>query len=245
MQIYALHGFLGHPSDWSNLDIPVIPVDIHTICPPESNLWEWAKHFNDSILIGNRPRILMGYSLGGRLACHAILQNPKLWTGAIIISAHLGLKSQKDKSQRIQHDESWIKRFEGEPWDSVMSAWNSQEVFRRSQYSFERKEQEITRSQITHALRFWSLGNQDDLTSSIAEADLPILWVAGKNDLAYASSADSLSLSHPKSQIWLAPDAGHRVPWECPELFQGQLRQFIERILYDENGRIMESHQTV
>lgn len=224
--VYALHGFLGLPTDWKSTLPGVNPVDVVQVGhPTETGLWEWAECFNDLAAKGSHRRVLIGYSLGGRLALHALLHNPALWSAAILISAHPGLKSAEECSDRVQKDRSWAERFEKESWGSLMQAWNAQELF--AGHKFEREESHFSRHVLAETLRCWSLGKQENLINRLQGLELPILWIAGENDVRYSALAHSLSLNHPQSQIWVAPDVGHRVPWTSKS-FQQIVSNFIE-----------------
>ncbi len=101
-----------------------------------------------------------------------------------IISAHPGLQSAQEKALRLAADETWSERFKVEPWQQLMSSWNSQAVFAKSSVSFKREEGAYSRQALASALKNWSLGEQDDLTSFIKDIKIPILW-----RLVLASSA--------------------------------------------------------
>lgn len=226
----ALHGFLGKPTDWTELlrDSP-ISGNLHAIdlSRPLLDLEEWGKHFNSVVKSEEKsPNILMGYSLGGRLALHALIQQPDLWDAAIIISAHLGLESEEAKQQRKLSDEHWAKRFETESWDSLIKAWNQQALFNNDSY-FERKEMDYDRAILADFIRIWSLANQTYLLPNLNALKMPILWIAGEKDFSYAEQAKKLVLQHPQSRVWIAPEAGHRVPWQKPKQFLETLNYFI------------------
>lgn len=221
--LFAIHGFLGLPSDWSG----ILPTNsLHAIDlfqGPVIKFHEWADKFNLSIT--TKKNLLIGYSMGGRLALHALLQNPSLWSGAIIISAHPGLKDSEDHEKRIVNDLKWSKRFQNEPWETLLKDWNAQEVF-HGMPTFERKETQYSRKSLAEALEEWSLGKQENLKEDIEKLNLPILWIAGERDKKYVCIAESMQFCHPKSQTWIAPDCAHRVPWESPSLFLEQVKQF-------------------
>src|SRR5258708_3665465 len=97
--IYALHGVLGLASDWDFLKSRMHEHDFEA-----EDLWKsfsgtdlktWAEQKSQALIHqtsqGSGPRILLGYSLGGRLAMHLLLAQPKLWDAAIFISANPGL----------------------------------------------------------------------------------------------------------------------------------------------------------
>lgn len=212
MSIYALHGFLGRPSDWQESLPQAIAVDLFQA--PIKSFEEWAKQFNDSVPEGS---LLVGYSLGGRLALHALQENPIKWKGAVIISAHPGLPVA-DRPQRVIHDKKWAKRFLNDPWEKVMNDWNSQPVF--SGHQIERREEEFDRAILSSVLEQWSLGKQTEL--DVSSLPMPLLWITGEKEHKKCPI-----FANPRSKVWIAPGAGHRVPWESGE-FREQLQDFLE-----------------
>lgn len=222
--IHALHGFLGKPTDWNFLGNNTVAHDILKVSIPHKSMWEWANRFNQE-----SKGVLLGYSLGGRLAMHALLQRPDLWWAAIIVSAHPKLLSNRE--ERLKSDEEWAMRFESEPWDSLIEAWNGNDVFCNAESPFERKERDYSRSELADILRYWSLAHQEDLSDQISQLNIPILWVAGENDSRYAAQAKEMKLRHPNSKIWISPQTGHRVPWESQKLFCEQLNFFLEKLI--------------
>lgn len=227
LHLYALHGFLGHPSDWTILgDFNYYPVEL--FADAKLSFQEFAKQFNQ--FIETEHNILMGYSLGGRLAMHALLEDKRRWSGAVFISAHSGLVDQKQKKQRQQLDQEWAQRFLIEDWDSLIDAWNAQPVFAGSHSKFERTESLFSRKLLNSALINWSLGKQEDLSPRLAELDIPILWIAGNNDEAHKKLALKQTFRHPDSRIYLAPNAGHRVPWDATSDFVHEIKLFLSKL---------------
>lgn len=218
--MWGIPGFLGLPSDWNFLE-NVTPVDTHAF--QWNSLSNWGAQFNQQI---KSPSILIGYSLGGRLALHALLNNPKLWKGAVIISTHPGLTDSNEKIKRLEHDRRWAKRFEQEEWGSLMDSWNSQEVFSHD-LPIERKEKDYQRSQLAQTLLNGSLRMQEDLRYPISQLDLPILWMTGSKDDHYSKLAQSLAFKHPLSKWIKVEGAGHRIPWSKPVLFKEHIVDFI------------------
>lgn len=239
---YALHGFLGTPADWDFLhksrrlfegdaeavDLFSWPIDSHS---------EWAQHFNRYVRehsLGSK-KCLIGYSLGGRLALHCLLQDPSLWDAAILISTHCGLVSEGQKRERRQVDESWAKRFQTLEWEPLMKAWNAQEVFRNARTVCTRREEEFSRERLSAALRCLSLANQEPLWELVGKLPLPILWITGKEDLKFTELAKKVHLKDPLSKMCAIVSAGHRVPWENPEQFIEEVEAFL-RVIEKERG---------
>jgi 2-succinyl-6-hydroxy-2,4-cyclohexadiene-1-carboxylate synthase len=231
--IYALHGFLGQCSDWDGIDFStaaeLLKIDIFNINPPYEGLSNWGKAFNESTKNQEGYKILMGYSLGGRLALHTLLDNPSQWKAAIFISTNTGLESDELKERRVASDLEWAARFEHENWESVMAAWNEQDVFKSTHSPF-RNEKNSSRHLLASALVGWSLGRQDNLVKDLEALPIPILWVVGSRDKAYFEKAQSLRFLHPKSSVWFALDAGHRILWEQPHQLKQKIQEFISKL---------------
>ena len=234
--LYALHGTLGTPCDWDFLGDNFLGDSLHKVSLFEKwkepiKLWEWAADFNASLPIKEEGQIniLMGYSLGGRLALHALLQNPDLWDGAIIISTNPGLKTEEERTCRLHDDLKWSHQLKNLGWEDFMSLWNNQEVLRGTP-QIPRFEQDYDKKAIANAMTHWSIGLQEDLREEISTLSLPILWIVGANDTKYVQNSESLSFKNPLSSKVVFSETGHRVPWEQPEPFKSSLNHFIEKV---------------
>lgn len=231
MRIFALHGFLGSPDDWNILSGNVgLRHDLNTpdlfASMPNGSMQEWAKAFNRHVAKSDTSRkgsVLIGYSLGGRLALHALVEDPSLWSGAVIVSAQSGLADEKEKQARLETDKRWAARLEQEEWLRWIDDWNAQAIFRHDP-SMERRQPPKERQQMhAFALQNWSLGRQNDLSRELSLLNLPILWMVGAKDDKYLLEAGGMSFSHPLSRKAVIEGAGHRVPW-------GKTKEFIEHI---------------
>lgn len=255
MNIIALHGFLGRPDDWHRLfqghalQDHVKAIDLFKDVPI-SDLCDWAGEFNR--YVGGRGtssgrgmgkgkgtksgkgtgKVLLGYSLGARLALHALLQKPESWDAAVIISGHMGLASEEERAKRKEVDEHWARRFENDRWETLLRDWNGREVFQKDTFHFVRNEEDYVRSTLALALRKWSLSNQERLTDRICQLPIPILWIAGEEDHTYARQALQVqdTFAHPLSKVVVVPQAGHRMPWQYPQQFVSEISNFFSLI---------------
>lgn len=239
--LFALHGFLGLPTDWEILkgkmldSVQVIPIDLfnssniyvdHNLKGAARELNLFAKKNSSS------PRILMGYSLGGRLSLHALIDSPNVWQGAIIISAHPGLVTKEEKEERLKLDSNWEKLFASAEWNALLSTWNQQAIF-TTQTSTPRFEKDFSRETLCKVLKKWSLSQQDNLRDQIGKLTIPILWIVGANDRKYVNIAKDIQLQNPLSNIWIAPHASHRVPWDMTDDFLLRINSFFQTINSD------------
>lgn len=228
MKLYALGGFLAEPGDWEGVAATVI--DPYEVKEPSSDggLWSWARAFNESIGEAEE-KVLMGYSLGGRLALHALLDSPSKWGGAVFISCHPGLESPKERIVRGDNDRMWADRFLTLPWQDVMEKWNAQPCFYNST-TLVRQESSHCRERLADTLTSWSLANQENLIERIGLVDTPILWLVGASDHQFVALAKSLTFKNPLSQVLIIPNSGHRLIWDAPLLFKEAINQWMETL---------------
>ncbi len=229
-----IHGFLGRAADWDRVvsqQFRKVAWDLFAR-GQENQRWDLpllAERVNGDASVESAPRVLIGYSLGGRIALHALLDRPQAWSGAVIISAHPGLSNPSEKIERIQSDEAWARRFETENWEALMASWNAQGVFARGD-RLERFEEDFSRVSLAGALRGCSLGLQRDLRQELKKLDLPILWMVGEKDQKYLGLARDFANSHPRVELEVVAEAAHRVPWDRPIEFGLRLERFLRRL---------------
>jgi 2-succinyl-6-hydroxy-2,4-cyclohexadiene-1-carboxylate synthase len=249
--VLALHGFLGLPSDWMPFVESLADRNGHKLPWRALDLWsEFARvrEGEDAFAAvaraivaeadclardGGKP-IILGYSMGGRLAMRAVVERPSAFAGAIFVSAHPGLPAAAEsaRAERVRGDEAWARRFEGrEPWPALLAAWNSQPVFQGSQAPAgnAREEARFGRDILAAALRRWGLGRQGDLRSALAAPAAPrSLWLSGERDARFAQA---MSEGAGGNGTWLSlAGAGHRAPWDRPGAFAQAAQMFIERL---------------
>jgi pimeloyl-ACP methyl ester carboxylesterase len=122
--------------------------------------------------------VLLGYSMGGRLALD-LLQRRR-FDKAVIISAVLNAP----EVARRARDEEWARRFETEEWASLMRAWNAQEVF--GGHIVDRREEDFDRAELARQLREYSPAVLEP--PQLERIETPILWVAGERDAKTSTS---------------------------------------------------------
>lgn len=197
--ITCLHGFLGSPRDWDFLREAGFTIET----PPLDS-------------IPDRGDVLLGYSLGGRLALQALL-NGAHYKRAILVSTGLGIEDENARAARRASDAAWAQRFENEDFETVMRDWNAQPVLAGPAFARTRGDYD------PRALREWSSGALPPLASRLHELTIPTLWIAGARDAKYVAEAHR-GASIARGRVAIVDDAGHRVPWERPAEFIKILR---------------------
>ena len=223
-RVFFLHGFLGRPSDWrpvqSQINLSSTAIDLFgdERWSPQSSIRQWGPKFNSALeeALGNQEseqNILVGYSMGGRLALGAFFADNSVWNKLILVSSNPGIESQ-EISERKKFDTQWAHRFLNEDWKSLIEAWNGQPVFHGSANEPLRLENDFRREDLAQALTNWSLSEQEDFRDRMDRKE--ILMVCGAQDQKYQKMAEELKAKSPSLQLQIVKGSGHRVLFDQP-----------------------------
>jgi 2-succinyl-6-hydroxy-2,4-cyclohexadiene-1-carboxylate synthase len=244
-KLWFLHGNLQTPKVWTQykdtftyledngnvLHFDVEMVDLWV--QGTDGLLPWAEHFSNAVAEKqehhNQSDWLVGYSLGGRLALHAVLQQPSLWAGAIIVGADAGFASGQEKIKRLRADQVWGRRFLDEPWDDLAREWDAQPIFAGRSNSAPRDEHDFNRNQVSHMFDVFSNGRQQNLIPALSQlSSPPILYVSGEEDPKYCEIGRRLGKTCQTVTHAVISSAAHRVPWENQGMFTQVVQDFIK-----------------
>jgi 2-succinyl-6-hydroxy-2,4-cyclohexadiene-1-carboxylate synthase len=222
MFICALHGFLGQPQDFNALNIPEIKaLDIFRthICSLEA----WSRRLNNLLPPAS---LIMGYSMGGRLTLNCLVRSPERFRAAIILAAHPGIAQKEVRLKRYEADKIWSKHFLEEPWEVLMKSWHAQPTLLSSELVI-RKERDFDRQELARALRYFSLGSQENLIPEINQLEMPILWL---NPQEEAHNLAGLRLKNPLSRLFYMPLGGHRFMMSEAKMTSQLITNFINSL---------------
>lgn len=241
IQCWCLHGAVGSHSDWRDVSAGLAT---HKISTRSVDLWrfldccpmpmpEFASALNAEAAGDiSRPagRVLVGYSMGGRLALHSLMANPGPWSAAVIISAHPGLEDPAERQARSAHDAAWAaKAFTGQ-WPAFLAEWDAQPILAggpprdpRVANTLANRRREIARSFVD-----WSLGAQVPLWDALPSISMPVLWVTGERDEKFHTLAQRAAALMPHARHTVAPGIGHRVHVEAPVWLANAISNFLQ-----------------
>ncbi len=261
--IWCLHGAVGMAEDWRGFSVPgwaVKRVDLWRFldcCP--MGMAAFGKALNEEAAAVSGRKVLLGYSMGGRLGLHALLgeagggspprrpaasRRSHPWDAAVMVSAHPGLESRDERVARREKDAEWAARALKGEWQSFLGEWEGQPVLKDGGSRIadcglemaDRAKLEGRRRSVARSFVDWSLGAQEPLWGRLEEIACPLLWVAGERDGKFRGlieeacrrAAATTACPEPEQRSWIAPGAGHRVPWESAA-FPAKVGEFLER----------------
>ena len=241
IECWCLHGSVGLAADWRALSeglargqISTRAVDLWRFleCEPMP-IEKFGAAFNaDASGNTNRgPRILIGYSMGGRLALHALLEKDHPWKAAVIIGAHPGLEGEAERAARAGSDAEWASKALLSNWSDFLDAWNAQPVLQGAAIhdGKDRSRLQLRRREIARSFVDWSLGHQQSLWDRLGEIDIPVLWIAGEEDDKFKAIGERACSLIPDARFETAPQSGHRVPWQAADWLADQVGHFVLR----------------
>lgn len=240
--IWCLHGMMGEAADWDGFrweGWAVRKVDLwrYLACEP-MGLERFGAVLNREMEaareLGGGNQVLMGYSMGGRLALQAVAGGGK-WDGLVVVAAHPGLEDGEERRERREADAEWAARVMKDEWGDVVDAWLGQglwrvgkgvgEAWRERRMGLVRRRREVARSLVS-----WSVGEQRPVWAEMRGWDFPVLWMVGGEDRKFRELAERAVGVLPRAELWVAEGVGHRVPWEDAENFRVRIREFLERL---------------
>ena len=231
--VVFLHGFLGSSGDWHDTIAHLsdgcccIAIDLpgHGRTPCNLDTFDDAcDHIIKTVASLNRTDVvLVGYSMGGRLALNSVLRSPQSFRMLVLESASPGLSSVEEREARRHHDERIAHELETRPFDEFLDNWYSQPVF-ASLKPEQRQHMKSRRLQnnpmaLARVLRACSVGRQPPLWDRLPELTVPLRVVAGEKDNKYVDIAGQIGTTGSDVQVAISPGCGHNTHFESAEYF--------------------------
>ena len=237
MKLHCIHGNLQTKRVWGPLvdgfeSISAeVSIDCEDLFEEEAlGFKEWTEGFCQRVerdSLGEKT-FLLGYSLGGRLAMHACLAKPDLWSGVIVVSADPGSGGPDEKKLQLEKDKQWAERFRSEPMKSLLAEWEDLPVFCSIPNPVPRNPEELDAEKIARLFEVFSKGCQRDLLPELTKLQVPpILYLSGEKDSKYGELGEKLTASCSVVRHQIIPNAGHRVPWENSDSFVEEILGFM------------------
>jgi len=240
MECWCLHGAVGMASDWRSFGKRLAAAKIGTRAV---DLWRFLEcqplpieEFGPALnadaggeVFRGNGRSLLGYSLGGRLALHALLEKNHPWQAAVIISAHPGMEDSLEREKRRIADTGWASKALTGNWLNFLAEWNAQPVLAGAspRDPGAASGMVMRRREIARGLIDWSLGTQEPLWDRLREITIPVLWVVGEKDAKYLTISERAVAEIPQATLAIAPSAGHRVPWDAEQWLAEKVAGFL------------------
>jgi len=172
----------------------------------------------------------LGYSMGARLCLHLALSNPELVRGLVLLGGTAGIEDDDERAARRQQDLATAARIREEGLEAFLDTWLAQPLFARLplERAFREERLENTVEGLMASLEQTGTGVQDPSWHKLHRLSMPVLLLAGADDLKFAALAERMAAAiGPNAAVGLVEGAGHAAHLEQPDRFLAILRPWL------------------
>ena len=166
-------------------------------------------------------QVLVGYSLGGRLALRAALRDPAHYLGVVTVGATAGIDEPSLRSLRGEADERLAAWIEAAPIEDVVGVWERQPLFadQSDQLVEEQRPGRLDQrpEDLAMLLRTAGQGVLEPVWHELLTFDLPLLAISGSRDEGYVSAAKRMADTAAHGRAEIVEDAGHAAQLQRPD----------------------------
>ena len=245
--ILLLHGFICDSQDFSPIisllcqnycclavDLPghgKTTVSGDETCYNISNVAQALIELLDDLQINKC--LLLGYSMGGRLGMYMTLYFPDRFEKVVLESASPGLKTEKERSHRLQSDLDTAQKLENSNLKDFLLNWYDRPLFqslKKSPNFHQLIESRLANNpiELAKSLRNMGTGNQPSLWEKLAKNQIPLLLLVGEYDDKFKAINTEIANLCPVASLNIVPKSGHNVHFENIDKFVEIVRQFYD-----------------
>ena len=183
-------------------------------------------------ILSSSASVLIGYSLGGRLALRAALRSPSSFTAVVVVGATAGIEEGPMRVQRAEADEKLASWIEVMPIEDIVALWERQPLF-ADQSDLLVDEQRPGRlshdpRSLALLLRTAGQGTLEPVWHELRTLDVPLLAIAGARDDGYTAAAKRIASVAPNARAAIVEEAGHAAHLQQPAEVASLIAAFLD-----------------
>jgi 2-succinyl-6-hydroxy-2,4-cyclohexadiene-1-carboxylate synthase len=165
--------------------------------------------------------LLLGYSLGARVALHVAIAAQLPLHGLVLVGATGGIEDPGARRSRRLADDALADELEASgDVEAFVDAWLQNPMFERLASSDAAGRSERLRNRasgLASSLRLCGTGAQEPVWDRLSTISCPVLALAGSDDTRFATAALRVARLVPHGVASLVPGGGHAVHLAQPE----------------------------
>jgi len=243
--LVLLHGFTGSSTTWESYikrwkkEFQVIAIDMpghgKTVCQTPRSMEKFCEDVYHFLTHLQCEKIhLLGYSMGGRAALSFALLYPEHIRSLVLESASPGLKTEKERKKRRDHDKNLAFRMKDNGIEAFVDEWEKIPLFasqKKLPLEIKHKIREERLSQsvdgLSDSLLFMGTGSQPSWWKNLHQLQIPVLLIVGEQDEKFVQLNKQMKTAIDKGEIVIVSNAGHAVHVEQMEKFDTIVMDFI------------------
>lgn len=250
--ILFLHGFTGNLKDWEfvkgNLDKKFTPIFIDLIGHGNSSAPRKIEKYNSDnqielirkllIALNLKKVILVGYSMGGRLALSFTAKYPSKVNSLVLISTAFGFENKSEREERIKSDKVLSKQVKNSTIEEFIKYWINIPLFKSYKKLSKNKIETLAKDKIKrnrkvgmqNSLLGFSTGLMKNYFPKLGKIKTKTLLVCGELDKKFIGINKKAVKLLPNAKLKIVRDTGHNLPFQKPKEFLKLLELFLKNI---------------
>jgi 2-succinyl-6-hydroxy-2,4-cyclohexadiene-1-carboxylate synthase len=225
-EVVFLPGFMQHADAWSPVAAAVgerYPSKI-----VDFSTWTFDGRLGEIEAATTAGDVLVGYSMGGRLALHAALREPQRYGGLVMVGVSAGIEDAAEREARAKTDEELAAWIESHSIEEIVARWEDNLVFESQSPALVVAQRPgrlaHSPSDLAMLLRSAGQGALAPVWNRLGQLPMPVLALAGENDSKYREAARRMRASaDARIDAGMIPRAGHAAHLEQPRLVADRL----------------------
>jgi len=253
--VVLLHGFTGSSASWAEVsrelahEHDVIAIDAlghgDSSAPEDPRRYHAAEQVADlhAVLdrLGVTRAVVVGYSMGARLALAFAAAHPLRVSALVLVSGGVGERDAADRASRVLSDEALASAIERDGIESFVERWERLPLWAtqaNADPSVLRRQREIRMRQrpagLAGSLRGFGQGQEPSYWDELAQLSMPVRLVVGAQDAKYVQRANEMASVIPHGQVVVLPGIGHGIPVEDPQALVREVRAVVSDLLVEQ-----------
>jgi 2-succinyl-6-hydroxy-2,4-cyclohexadiene-1-carboxylate synthase len=225
-----LPGFAQRADAWASVADRV--AQKYRSLPIEFSTWTFDGRLREIADRVDDGDVVVGYSMGGRLALKAALRRPGKFGALVLVGTSAGIEDAGDRAARRADDQQLADWIERHTIEEFAERWEAQPVFASQPPELVSAQRDGRLShnpaRLAQLLRSAGQGMFEPVWHDLESIDCPVLAVAGELDTKYADASYRIAERVQHGRARLIADAGHAPQLERPGEFANVLLDFLD-----------------
>lgn len=247
-----LHGFTGTLYSWKSVwqklqsTYRIIALDLvgHGETTAPENVELYTMEHQIALLeelfgyLKLQQIILVGYSMGGRIALSYALAYEERLQALVLESASPGLKTLEERQMRRGADAKLADEIERNGIVAFVNKWENIPLFATQQYLHEEVRNEIRQerlsqqaSSLANSLRKIGTGSQPSNWDDLKSLTCPVLLITGELDKKFMTLGQEMENILKKGAHQTIVGTGHAIHVEKPTVFATMIEEYLQTVL--------------
>jgi len=249
--VVLLHGFTGSTASWREIvklfegKYRTVAVDLtghgKSSSPNDVNRYSMKQQLADLeelfTALSLDEIILIGYSMGGRIALAYTINYPNRISSLILESSSPGLKTEIERIERKSADKRLAERILKDGLPSFVDFWENIQLFVTQKSLHEEKQLEIRNERLgqsgkglANSLLGNGTGSQNSYWEHLKTIKLPVLLITGELDTKFVNISREMQRDFPNVRHETIEHAGHAIHVEKSDTFATMIEEHISEL---------------